>query len=88
MTHPKVFHVSYHHPQHQLQIFWAQDVWEIAGSFRFVGCRVKAARLMNITIPTTLTPTVVECDPPDWWDRYRNMSTRITTAKTPSPRRK
>jgi len=80
MTHQIVFHVRYRNPRSSLEIFWAQDVWEIGASFRFVGCRTTntatveghglfrayAVRLNNVTIPTTIMPTVAECDQPEW----------------------
>ena len=82
----KVLQTRYRNPRNSLEIFWAQEVWEISGSFRFVGCRTTntatieghgifrsyAVKLNNITIPTTMLPTIVEVDEPEWWDRTKD----------------
>jgi hypothetical protein len=81
MTHQKVFQVRYRNPRNSLEIFWAQDVWEVGSSFRFTGCRTTntakghgvfrayAVRLNNIAIPAALAPTVTERDQPEWWEQ-------------------
>jgi hypothetical protein len=80
----KVLQTRYRNPRNSLEIFWAQEVWKISGFFRFVGCRTTrttegqgifrsyAVKLNNITIPTTMLPTIVEVDEPEWWDRTKD----------------
>jgi hypothetical protein len=79
----KVLQVRYRNPRNSVEIFWAQKVLEISDAFRFIGCRTintatieghgvfrsYVVKLNNITIPTTVLPTIREVDKPEWWDR-------------------
>jgi hypothetical protein len=101
-TPKKVLQVRYRNPRNILEIFWAGDVFEFASSMRFVHCctmRVAtiegtglfknfAVKLNSITIPITLTPTVVECDEPEWWNRTQEDAQAIleNLARDPAAR--
>jgi hypothetical protein len=74
----KVFQIRYRSPRNSFEIFWAQEVWEVGGAIRCVGCHARsdsglyAVKLNTISIPITLLPTIFETNEPEWWNRTRD----------------
>ncbi len=96
----KVLQIRYRNPRGCIELFWAQDAAPFGSLTQFSGCKMMRAHrgssgimknyaheLQPIAIPSTLAPTILTVDQPEWWERTRfeaevivkNLETNATT---------